>query len=65
MQAFKRLVGKLTSLKPADIREIIVVIIMLFITIALSIPEYIKDKEMAAEQKETLRINRNVDETSN
>jgi type II secretory pathway pseudopilin PulG len=42
---FSRLKHKLRNLEPATIREIIVVLIILIISIALSIPEFRADME--------------------
>jgi type II secretory pathway pseudopilin PulG len=50
---FKRIFIMLGNLSPATIREIIVIIIILCISIALSLPQLKEDMEKAKTMKET------------
>jgi type II secretory pathway pseudopilin PulG len=53
---FSRLKNKLKDIEPATIREIIIVLIILIISIAISIPEFRADME-ALRQWEQAREN--------
>jgi hypothetical protein len=48
---------RLKELSPAAKREIIVIIIILIISVALSIPQYIKDRKAADRQKNDQGMN--------
>lgn len=52
MSAFKKLGRKFKDLSPAAIREIIVVVVILCLSVALSFPQFIEDREKAKVQKE-------------
>ena len=61
MAALKRFGFKFKDLSPAAIREIIAVFVILCLAIALSLPEFIRDREKAEFQKESLQSDKNFD----
>jgi type II secretory pathway pseudopilin PulG len=62
---FKRIFMKLNNLSPAAIREIIVIIIILCISIALSLPQLREDMEQAKILNESDSVNQLMESTIN
>ena len=63
MSAFKKPGRKFKDLSPAAKREIIVAAILLCLSIALSFPQFINDREKAKLQKETQQVNITIDKS--
>lgn len=57
MLAFRRLSRKLNNLSPAAVREIIAVAVILCLSAAMSLPQFLEDRKLAAAQKEALLKN--------
>lgn len=57
MSAFNRLGRKFRDLSPAVIREIIVIVVILCLATALSIPQFLDDRKMEKIQKEAQQVN--------
>ena len=55
MTALNKLVKRLKELSPATLRECIAIIVILCLAVAVSIPQYFKDRETAELQKELLK----------
>ncbi len=62
MTFFNRIGANLKDLSPAAIREIIVVLIILCLSIALSIPQYREDLEAKRVWEQTERVQDSVDQ---
>jgi len=64
MTLFKRIGANLKNLSPAAIREIIVVLIILCLSIALSIPQYREDVEAKRIWEQMEKSRENTDQLS-
>lgn len=62
MTIFKRIGAYLKDLSPAAIREIIVVVIILCLSIVLSLPQYRKDLEAKKAWDTMEKVHENVDQ---
>jgi competence protein ComGC len=54
MKPYGRIASRIKNLSPAFIREMIVVIVILCLSVILSLPQYYKDKETARHQNNAI-----------